>query len=131
MGQLLYTTLNGVISKVLLRPLWRQRVRAQRSGYTVPAAWVPGALRAPVRALGGPCADGARLAGNFPSKGALGRAPQARTESALRVWRLAESNQRADCAGRMVISGRMADVCAALERMALHEQTAPASLKAQ
>jgi hypothetical protein len=36
---------------------------------------------------------------------------------ALRVLRVAESGPRSDCAGRMVISGRMADVCAELDRM--------------
>lgn len=36
---------------------------------------------------------------------------------ALRVLRVAESGPRSDCAGRMVISGRMADVCAELDRL--------------
>ena len=36
---------------------------------------------------------------------------------ALRVLRVAEIGPRSDCAGRMVISGRMADVCAELDRM--------------
>ena len=36
---------------------------------------------------------------------------------ALRVLRVAENGPRSDCAGRMVISGRMADVCAELDRM--------------
>jgi hypothetical protein len=35
----------------------------------------------------------------------------------LRVLRVAESGPRSDCAGRMVISGRMADVCAELDRL--------------
>jgi hypothetical protein len=30
---------------------------------------------------------------------------------------VAENGPRSDCAGRMVISGRMADVCAELDRM--------------
>lgn len=37
----------------------------------------------------------------------------------LRVVRESDSAIRPDCAGRMVISGRMADVCAELDRMAL------------
>lgn len=37
----------------------------------------------------------------------------------LRVIRESDSAIGAECAGRMVISGRMADVCAELERMAL------------
>lgn len=38
--------------------------------------------------------------------------------SVLRVVRESDSAISADCAGRMVISGRMADVCAELDRMA-------------
>ena len=37
----------------------------------------------------------------------------------LRVVRESDSAIGAECAGRMVISGRMADVCAELDRMAL------------
>ena len=37
----------------------------------------------------------------------------------LRVVRESDSAIGAECAGRMVISGRMADVCADLDRMAL------------
>ena len=37
----------------------------------------------------------------------------------LRVVRESDAAIRPDCAGRMVISGRMADVCAELDRMAL------------
>ena len=39
--------------------------------------------------------------------------------SRLRVVREFDSAVNPDCAGRMVISGRMADVCAELDRMAL------------
>ena len=38
--------------------------------------------------------------------------------SGLRIVREFDSAVSADCAGRMVISGRMADVCAELDRMA-------------
>ena len=38
----------------------------------------------------------------------------------LRVVRESDAGIKPDCAGRMVISGRMADVCAELDRMALH-----------
>ena len=41
----------------------------------------------------------------------------------LRVVRESDSAIGAECAGRMVISGRMADVCAELERMALRVNT--------
>ena len=40
---------------------------------------------------------------------------------ALRVLRVSESDQRVKGAGRMVISGRMADVCAELDRLAAIE----------
>jgi hypothetical protein len=36
---------------------------------------------------------------------------------ALRVLRVAEHGEAHNCAGRMVISGRMADVCAELDRL--------------
>ena len=43
---------------------------------------------------------------------------------ALRVLRVAEHGEAPNCAGRMVISGRMADVCAELDRLvALEAQT--------
>ena len=44
----------------------------------------------------------------------------------LRVVRESDSALGAECAGRMVISGRMADVCAELERMALRADAAQA-----
>jgi hypothetical protein len=40
---------------------------------------------------------------------------------ALRVLRVTESDQRVNGAGRMVISGRMADVCAELDRLSAIE----------
>ena len=42
----------------------------------------------------------------------------------LRVVRVLEGTQPAAAAGRMVISGRMADVCAELERLAALETAA-------
>ena len=45
----------------------------------------------------------------------------------LRVVRESDSALGAECAGRMVISGRMADVCAELERMALRADAAQAA----
>lgn len=45
--------------------------------------------------------------------------PQESTRSVLRIVRESDVNIRPDCAGRMVISGRMADVCAELDRMAM------------
>ncbi len=46
---------------------------------------------------------------------------QAVATPALRVLRVTESDQRVNGAGRMVISGRMADVCAELDRLAALE----------
>ena len=46
-------------------------------------------------------------------------AGKSRPHSCLRVVRELDSAISPDCAGRMVISGRMADVCAELDRMAL------------
>lgn len=41
----------------------------------------------------------------------------------LRVVRVFESGQARSSVGRMVISGRMADVCAELDRLVAHEAT--------
>jgi hypothetical protein len=38
-------------------------------------------------------------------------------QRALRVLRVSEHGDASHCAGRMVISGRMADVCAELDRL--------------
>ncbi len=46
---------------------------------------------------------------------------QVQRPTALRVVRLAEDGVRSDCAGRMVMSGRMADICAELDRLAERE----------
>jgi len=43
----------------------------------------------------------------------------------LRVVRVVESHARATDAGRVVISGRMADVCAELDRLAALESNGP------
>ena len=47
------------------------------------------------------------------------RALPSSSRISLRIVRESDSAIRHDCAGRMVISGRMADVCAELDRMAL------------
>lgn len=49
------------------------------------------------------------------------RSASASAPPALRVLRVTESDQRVKGAGRMVISGRMADVCAELDRLAAIE----------
>ena len=50
---------------------------------------------------------------------AVNRAPLVKMppQRALRVVRIAEHGETANAAGRMVISGRMADVCAELDRL--------------
>ena len=54
---------------------------------------------------------------------AMRTAPPA-NRTPLRVVRLSEGGARPDSAGRMVISGRMADVCAELDRLAAREAAA-------
>jgi len=47
-------------------------------------------------------------------------------QRALRVHRVSEQGEAPHCAGRMVISGRMSDVCAELDRLvALEAQKKP------
>ena len=46
---------------------------------------------------------------------------RSRANTPLRVVRVIESGQAAAHSGRMMISGRMADVCAELDRMAERE----------
>jgi hypothetical protein len=57
-------------------------------------------------------------------RAALPACHRARPARRLRVVRVLESSQAAANAGRMVISGRMADVCAELERLAALEAAA-------
>ncbi|MCY7306458.1 MAG: hypothetical protein LH632_09960 [Rhodoferax sp.] len=45
----------------------------------------------------------------------------AQKRPALRVLRIVESGSASSHSGRLIISGRMADVCAELDRMAEHE----------
>lgn len=66
----------------------------------------PGALRQPVIAT---VAQARRPAANAP------------TMSRLKIVREFDAAVSPACAGRMVISGRMADVCAELDRMAQRE----------
>lgn len=51
--------------------------------------------------------------------------PRESARSTLRVVRESDAAIKPDCAGRMVISGRMADVCAELDRMA--QQATPST----
>ncbi len=55
---------------------------------------------------------------------ACGNAVRGAEQSRLRVLREFEPGASPACAGRMVISGRMADVCAELERMTMAQRPA-------
>jgi hypothetical protein len=64
--------------------------------------------------------DQAPSIGNSPKTQMLAK------QRALTVLRVSEHGQTAHCAGRMVISGRMSDVCAELDRLvALEAQKKP------
>ena len=62
-----------------------------------------------------------------PTSTRLGKSTGIQTKQrALRVLRISEQGEATSCAGRMVISGRMADVCAELDRLvALEAQNKP------
>lgn len=59
------------------------------------------------------------IAANEVMTGATGQ--NRKTPTALRVVRVVETGQSRASVGRMVISGRMADVCAELDRLADRE----------
>lgn len=65
------------------------------------------------------------ISGSNPSASLCPRQAQQR---ALRVLRVSEQGETASCAGRMVISGRMADVCAELDRLVALEAKSKPSL---
>lgn len=78
-----------------------------------------GLLWAPTQpAMAAPLAS--RRLPSVPYPQAVRRA-SAQTTRPLRVLRVMEPNQQRACVGRMVISGRMADVCAELDRLAARE----------
>ena len=58
------------------------------------------------------------LRGFLPAQALQSAPPVARPSRPLRVARVMEAQQSKHQAGRMVISGRMADVCAELDRLA-------------
>ncbi|MBU3738638.1 MAG: hypothetical protein FGM55_06755 [Rhodoferax sp.] len=84
---------------------------------------LPSAQTAPLRPGYRPaCSPNAPLSARRPKAGGW-TATDARglpgASVPLRVRRIVEADQSAHQAGRMVISGRMADVCAELDRLAL------------
>jgi len=62
------------------------------------------------------------------ANGGPGFGPRQAQQRALRVLRVSEQGETASCAGRMVISGRMADVCAELDRLVALEAKSKPSL---
>lgn len=58
-----------------------------------------------------------------PAAPAVSAAPAARSRP-LRVWRVVDASAHAGAAGRLVMSGRLADVCAELDRLAALEAMA-------
>ncbi len=99
---------------VMAVPAWIDRLALE-------TAW--GRLRKPHadrRSAAPHCSWGGRAAAlrTMPlDRGATGARP-------LRVLRVVDAGQPAGDAGRMVISGRIADVCAELERLAAAEDAA-------
>lgn len=65
----------------------------------------------------GKTSSNAHLASRQPLPTSFGVHPANPRQKALRVLRIAEQGDTPSCAGRMVISGRMADVCAELDRL--------------
>lgn len=90
-------------------------------------AWVHSWTAGRTRALGSPTpvaqvrhpSAPVSIAANSQYAGATGRIPA--MVRPLRVVRVMEAGQDRCGVGRMVISGRMADVCAELERLAARE----------
>lgn len=99
------------------------------AAWFVPAQDRSGRFSPPARAqsasaqLALPFASNATAAAHGPASLAQAgkAAPKRPTPSRLRIVREFDSNVGPACAGRMVISGRMADVCAELDRMAQRE----------
>jgi hypothetical protein len=84
-----------------------------------------GSLLAPLHSLVGWFAPAARARTSpLQSPAAVHVTPRACARRPLRVVRVVEARQGACGAGRMVISGRMADVCAELDRLAALEAAA-------
>lgn len=109
MGIALFT-ISRLLSPLRALAGGRAATRLRRSA-TVPAS----AFLAPASAAGATVAPPRDASG-----AAMATAPAANAMP-LRVVRVAEAGYRPGCAGRMVISGRMADVCAELDRLAARE----------
>ena len=75
-------------------------------------------LVAPLQSLVGWCMDAAPRRASRSRRAAARQRPVPAMGRPLRVLRVVEACHAPASAGRMVISGRMADVCAELERLA-------------
>lgn len=80
-------------------------------GETLPAPMAPGALRP----------QAATSLRTQPKDASSQPRQAAKSPMPLRVLRVVDKDQPRSCTGRMVISGRMADVCAELDRLAARE----------
>ncbi|NDP62211.1 hypothetical protein [Polaromonas sp.] len=105
---------------------WITRIRHSLGHSAIPFITQPSATTSPSTFQ--PCTATASNDAIFevlPQNASLPRItmPQETTRSVLRVVRVSDAAMRPDCAGRMVISGRMADVCAELDRMALQAES--------
>lgn len=110
------------------QPFWAEPVQAlapwlaplkgslSRIGFLPTAKRLAGTLRKPL-AFKTPMASAYPAFVRMPEE-ILQPCLAASPRSSLRVVRELDSAIKPDCAGRMVISGRMADVCAELDRMA-------------
>jgi hypothetical protein len=58
---------------------------------------------------------------NYEPAATLATSPRENKVMPLRVLRVVEKGQPRSCTGRLVISGRMADVCAELDRLVARE----------
>jgi len=80
-------------------------------------------------AASGKCTDDVRIrpivACVHPLKAAAPRHSRVSVGTPLRIVRIMEAGQPPAHAGRMVISGRIADVCAELDRLSAREATQP------
>ena len=87
----------------------------RRSARAAPSCFLPRTATASNDAL-------FNIASEMANRSDFPRSPK-KIGSVLRVVRESDAAIRPDCAGRMVISGRMADVCAELDRMALQAES--------
>ena len=109
------------VSRALRAPSAGAGAAASRSAAVQPAPTVlPALTRSPILSVLSvlPASPKIRTTGTV---GMVGMVGMVRAMRAVRVRRLVEAGQAPASVGRMVISGRMADVCAELDRLAARE----------